>query len=91
MGWIAGIFGTLLKFILGSIFGKKPPSEADLAASNATNQSAVAAVEAGNEVITKGSAARAAADAKRLRTGDLNKVDPSASNPLNDSAGDFRD
>ena len=84
------LISTAFGFILKLIFGPKDAKIQDIAASNATNQSAVAALEAGNEEMQKGDAARAAVDAKRLRSGNLNKVDPTPGNPLNDSAGDFR-
>ena len=87
------ILGDLLTWVLSLIFGKKAPAIQDIAASNATAQTELAAQEAANAIETKAGTARAAADAGIMRDGRgaVDTVDSSSSNPLNQNGADFRD
>ena len=62
--------GGLLGWLFRLIFGKRDPTEAELAASNATAQTQLASERAANEIITDGAAARADADRVRAQAAD---------------------
>jgi len=93
-GAIASFVVGLLGKLLGGAFGRKAPSAVDLADSNARSQERLDSERAGNEIITKASAARAAADDRRLHGNDgpANAVDADPDSPINrDPDGHYRD
>ena len=89
MGWVTGILGVLFKSVLGSIFGHKDPSVADLADSNARAQERLGQQEAANAVVTNASTARADADAVIVR--DVQQGPEANAALKRDFPGDFRD
>lgn len=86
------ILGNIFGFLLKMFFGPKGAKIEDIAASNATNQAAVAGLEAGNDEMQKAGAARADADNRRLRERSGGGIDPSSGKSIDDDPnGHWRD
>jgi hypothetical protein len=59
---LGGVFGAIVRWLLGLFFGKKEPTAADRAAEAATAETQLDQEEAANAVLRKGADARARVD-----------------------------